>query len=157
MRAIGPPPYSARSLLIERTWLQRFDGQLSVRALWKMGRDFLSCPERSFTDLPNIVRGFRFSLDAMWPEVSTVNLLKLAPALRMPVFFLVGRRDRWVPPETSVVYFYALTAPSKQLVWFEESGHEPFVDEPAKFNRMMMELVRPAVDAVIADRLCRAG
>jgi pimeloyl-ACP methyl ester carboxylesterase len=54
------------------------------------------------------------------------------------------------------VYFDALTAPSKQLVWFEESGHEPFVDEPAKFNRMMMELVRPAVDAVIADRLCRA-
>jgi len=26
--------------------------------------------------------------------------------------------------------------------WFERSGHEPFVDEPAKFNALMAELVR---------------
>jgi hypothetical protein len=30
-----------------------------------------------------------------------------------------------LPPPTSVVYFDALTAPSKKLAWFEESGHEP--------------------------------
>jgi hypothetical protein len=52
----------------------------------------------------------------------------------MPVFFFLGRRDRWVSPETSVAYFNMLTAPSKMLVWFEESGHEPFVDEADKFN-----------------------
>jgi len=28
------------------------------------------------------------------------------------------------------------------LVWFEHSGHEAFVDEPEKFNRTMVELVR---------------
>ena len=28
----------------------------------------------------------------------------------------------------------------------EESGHEPFADEPAKFNASMVELVPPAVD-----------
>jgi pimeloyl-ACP methyl ester carboxylesterase len=82
-------------------------------------------------------------MDVMWAEVSRLNLLDLAPALQMPVFFFLGRRDRWVPPETSVLYFDALSAPSKELVWFEESGHEPFSDEPAKFNRMMVELVRP--------------
>jgi pimeloyl-ACP methyl ester carboxylesterase len=42
-----------------------------------------------------------------------------------------------------VAYFDVLTAPSKQLVWFEQSGHEPFADEPAQFNRAMVELVRP--------------
>nr|WP_264023694.1 alpha/beta hydrolase [Mycolicibacterium pyrenivorans] len=66
-----------------------------------------------------------------------------APILQMPVFFFLGRHDRWVPPATSVAYFDALTAPSKELVWFEESGHEPFVDEPARFNRAMLERVRP--------------
>ena len=58
---------------------------------------------------------------------------------------LRGRRDRWVPAETSVTYIESLTAPSKRLVWFERSGHEPFVDEPAKFNALMAELVRPAI------------
>jgi pimeloyl-ACP methyl ester carboxylesterase len=143
LRAIGAPPYDARSVWTERTWLQHFDGQLRVSALWNMGRIVLGGPEASVFDLPNILRGFRFSLDAMWAEVSGLNLLKLAPALQMPVFSFLGRHDHWVPPETSVAYFDVLTAPSKRLVWFEESGHEPFVDEPAKFNTAMVEWVRP--------------
>jgi alpha-beta hydrolase superfamily lysophospholipase len=65
----------------------------------------------------------------------------------MPVFFFLGRRDHWVPPETSVAYFDALTAPSKELVWFEQSGHEMFADEPDKFNQTMVALVRPVAAA----------
>jgi len=143
--AIGPPPYPASSLWTERTWLQRFEGQLEARALWNMLRTFLGVPELSIFDLPNLLRGFRFSLDAMWAEVSRLNLIKFVPTLKIPVFFFLGRRDHWVPPETSVAYLDALTAPSKKLVWFEESGHEPFVDEPVKFNASMLEFVRPVV------------
>jgi pimeloyl-ACP methyl ester carboxylesterase len=79
----------------------------------------------------------------MWAEVSRLNLLDAAPVLQMPVFFFLGRHDHWVPSETSVAYFDALTAPAKKLVWFEESGHEPFMDEPVKFNQAMVEMVRP--------------
>lgn len=143
--AIGPPPYPASSLWSERSWLQRFDGQLGVRALWNMARDFLGQPELSIFDLMNLMRGFRFSLFAMWAEVSKLNLIEVVPVLQMPVFFFLGRRDSWVPPETSIAYLDVLTAPLKKLVWFEESGHEPFVDEPTKFNTSMVELVRPVV------------
>ena len=143
LRAIGPPPYSARSVWTERTWLQRFEGNLRLKALWDTGRIFLAGPETSILDLPNLLRGFRFSLDAMWNETSQINLLEFVPALRMPVLFFLGRQDHWVPPETSVAYIEALTAPSKTIVWFEESGHQPFVDEPDKFNASMVELVRP--------------
>jgi len=81
----------------------------------------------------------------MWPEVSKLNLIEAAAELKMPVFFLLGRHDHWVPPETSVAYFEALTSPMKQLVWFEESGHEPFVDEPSRFNTILREVIRPVV------------
>jgi pimeloyl-ACP methyl ester carboxylesterase len=145
LRAIGPPPHSAGSLWTQRMWLNRIEGHLSARSMWDLARIFLGGPESSVFDLPNMVRGFRFSIDVMWAEVSRLNLLQLAPALRMPVFFFLGRHDHWVPPETSVAYLDALTAPSKTLVWFEASGHEPFVDEPAKFNAAMAELVRPCL------------
>jgi len=144
LRAIGPPPHTAQSVWTERTWLQRLEGQMGIKALWKIGRIVLSSPEASILDLPKALRGFRFSLDSLWAEVSRLNLLKAAPVLQMPVFFFLGRRDHWVPPETSVAYFDALTAPAKKMVWFEESGHEPFVDEPVKFNQAMLEVVRPA-------------
>jgi len=145
LEAIGAPPYPASSLWTERTWLQRLEGQMGPRALWAMGRDFLRQPELSVVDLANLMRGFRFSLYAMWPEVSRLNLIEAAPELKMPVVFLLGRRDRWVPPETSVAYLDALVAPLKRLVWFEESGHEPFVDEPVRFNAAMTDEVRPVL------------
>ena len=68
---------------------------------------------------------------------------RTVPALQIPVFFFLGRHDHWVPAETSVAYFDSLTAPCKRLLWFEESGHEPFVDEPAKFNAATVDLVVP--------------
>jgi pimeloyl-ACP methyl ester carboxylesterase len=126
--AIGPPPYSAQSLWTERMWIQRLEGQLSVKSL------------------PTF-RALRWSIDAMWAECSTLNLLELAPVLQVPVFFFLGRNDHWVPPETSLAYFNALTAPSKRLLWFERSGHEPFMDEPDAFNEAMKDLVLPVASA----------
>jgi pimeloyl-ACP methyl ester carboxylesterase/membrane protease YdiL (CAAX protease family) len=152
LRAIGPPPYPASSVFVERTVVNRLDGQMRLGILWKAGRALFGRPESSIFDLPNLVRGFAFTLDAMWAEVSTLNLLKLVPALKMPVVIFVGRRDHWVPPETSVAYFEALTAPSKRLVWFDHSGHEAFVDEPEKFNATMVEMVRPLASVPAAER-----
>jgi pimeloyl-ACP methyl ester carboxylesterase len=145
LHAIGPPPYSEKDLWTERTWLQRLEGRLSPKELWKFARPLFTTPESSVFELPNVLRGFRFSLDAMWEEASSLNLMELVPELGMPVFFFLGRKDHWVPPEISVKYFDALSAPLKTLVWFEESGHEPFMDEPVKFNASMVELVRPVV------------
>jgi pimeloyl-ACP methyl ester carboxylesterase len=145
LRSIGPPPYSADAVFTERTWLARFEGWMRPGALWKVGRAVIRGRESSIFELPGAMRGFRFTMDAMWAEVSRLNLIELVPALELPVFFFLGRKDRWVPPETSEAYLDALTAPSKKLVWFEDSSHELFIDEAGKFNAAMTELVRPVV------------
>ena len=147
LRAIGPPPHTGTQVWTQRIWLMRLEGELSPRNLWKVGRVLLAAPEVTLSDLWNFSRGMRFSMDAMWEEVTKLNLMKLVPALRMPVFVFVGRRDHYVPPQTSVTYFNALAAPSKELVWFERSGHEPFIDEADLFNATMSNLVRPALGA----------
>jgi pimeloyl-ACP methyl ester carboxylesterase len=152
LRAIGPPPHTAESLWTQRIWLSRLEGRMAPRAMWKLGRAVLAGEESSIFDLPKTMRGFRFSLGTTWTEVSRLNLIELVPALQMPVFFFLGRKDHWVPAEISVAYINALTAPSKKLVWFEQSGHEPFVDEPAKFNAAMAELVRPALPSDLPTR-----
>ena len=145
LREIGPPPHTAEQLWTERTWAMRFEGGMRPSALWKLAWAYVKAPESSLLELPRTMRGFRFSIDAMWEETARLNLLELAPTLEMPVFFFLGRNDHWVPPGPSVAYYDVLAAPSKQLVWFERSGHEPFVDEPAKFNSAMAQLVRPVL------------
>jgi pimeloyl-ACP methyl ester carboxylesterase len=145
LRAIGPPPHSAEHLWTQRTLLSRLEGRMGPMAMWRLGRAVLGGRESSIFELPGAMRGFRFSLDAMWDEVSRLNLIELAPALQMPVFFFLGRNDHWVPTEISLAYIDALEAPLKKVVWFERSGHEPFVDEPARFNTGMAESVWPVL------------
>ena len=145
LRAIGPPPYPAAAVFTERMLVARFEGQMRPRAMWKAARAVLGGQESSILELPSTWRGFRWTMDAMWAEVSRLNLIEHVPALQMPVFFFLGRNDHWIPPETSVAYCEALAAPSKKLVWFEHSSHEMFVDEPDKFNAAMADLVRPVL------------
>jgi pimeloyl-ACP methyl ester carboxylesterase len=145
LRAIGPPPHSGRKVVVQRKWLTRFVGMVRGMSMWRLSRIILSGPESSLLDLLNILRGTLFSTHAMWGEVSSLNLLKSAPVLQMPVFFFVGRHDHVIAPEISVSYFDMLSAPSKKLVWFEESAHEPAFEEPARFNAAMEELLRPVL------------
>lgn len=143
LRAIGPPPHTARNVIVQRKWLTRFVGMVRGMSMWRFSRIIISGPESSIFDLPNILRGTRFSTYAMWEEVSALNLLNAAPVLEMPVFFFIGRHDHVIAPKKSVAYFEMLSAPSKRLLWFEESGHEPPFEEPEKFNAAMADLVRP--------------
>jgi len=142
LRAIGEPPHTYGKMTVQRKWLTRYVGIVRGMSLWQFVRITLGGPESSIFDLPNIMRGLMFSA-CMWPEISALNLVQAVPALQMPVFFFIGRHDHVVAGETSAAYFDVLTAPSKRFVWFEESAHEPPVEEPAKFNALMAELVRP--------------
>lgn len=143
LRALAKPPYTAKTIQIQRKWLMRFTGLMRGRTFRQVLRAMRASPEASLFDLPNVFRGAMFSLRTMWGEISEVNLETTVPELKVPVFFFVGRHDHQVACETSAAYFDKLIAPSKQLVWFDESAHMPPFEEPAKFNATMVELVAP--------------
>lgn len=145
--AIGPPPHDGERLWIERVWLNRLEGAMKPKSLWKLGRVLLADREHSIFEAFATFRALRWTLDAMWREVANLNLCELVPALRMPTFFLLGRKDHWVPAEASIAYIDALIAPTKQVIWFEESSHQIFVDEPHKFNATLLDLVLPVAKA----------
>jgi pimeloyl-ACP methyl ester carboxylesterase len=129
--------------MVQGKWLGRFLGVIRGMPFSKFLRIVLSGPEASILDVPNIIRGMQFSQETMWADVSALDLTTTVPRLQVPTFFFLGRHDHVIEAATSAAYFQMLVAPSKTLVWFEQSAHEPPFEEPAKFNRAMMELVRP--------------
>lgn len=143
LRAIGAPPHTTRQMMVQRKWHARFAGIARGMSFLRFFRITLSSPESSLFRLPKILRGQIFSANAMWPEISSVNLVEAVPALDVPVFFFIGRHDCLVSAEISAAYFETLRAPSKKLIWFENSAHVPPVEEPEKFNMAMVEWVRP--------------
>ena len=50
LRAIGPPPYPAKSLFVERTVVSQIDGQMGLGTTWKVGRTLFGRPEASIVD-----------------------------------------------------------------------------------------------------------
>lgn len=91
LRAIGEPPHTVKRMMVQRKWLVRFVGIVRGMSLWKFFRIVLSGPESSIFGLPNNLRGQLFSVNAMWTEISALNLVKTVPALQMPVFLFIGR------------------------------------------------------------------
>lgn len=143
LRALGPTPHSYWKMVTQRKWIMRYAGVLRGVPSWKFFRIIFGGPESSLFDIPKILLGMTVTPKIMWEEVSRLNLEILAPELKVPVFFLIGRHDHVVPPEASLAYFEKLRAPAKEFVWFEESGHEPPAEQPEKFHRIMAERVRP--------------
>ena len=84
----------------------------------------------------------------LWPELQQVNFFESVPELKIPVILAEGRFDYEVPSEIAAVYFEALRAPMKELVWFEQSAHMPQFEEPIAFNRFMVEKVLPLASTV---------
>lgn len=143
----GPRPCSRR-----RRWLSRFEGRMSPRALWKGDEPFSAGRSRQSSRCPALGAGSELSMSAMWTEVSRLNLIELAPRTPDADVRLPWSRGSLVPPHTSIAYFDALSAPSKKLFRFWHSGHEPFVDEPDKFNVARARAAPPALRADLPVR-----
>jgi proline iminopeptidase len=140
LRGIGPPPHTFEQVLLQRRWLTWYGRVFAHVPRLTMARLFLFPPGSSLLDFPKALRAAIFTGRAMWPEVRAVNLEVAAPALAVPVWFLHGRNDRLTDAGVAEAYFSKLSAPSKQLVWFESSGHLVPFEEPAAFNAAVMEI-----------------
>lgn len=143
---VGPPPHDVDGLCTQRDWLSKLDDELTLKDALEVMYMFWKVPEVSMWGLFTFWKVLRFSIDCMWTQVTQTNLNTEVPKLEMPCFFFLGEQDHCVPRENSEEYVLNLEAPSKVIVWFEESKHLPAMDEPEKFNRKFVELVRPVAE-----------
>jgi proline iminopeptidase len=141
LSAMAPAPRSVADELELGRWVERFGGMrrggLSTgKLIWAA----LRTDEASLVDLVKFGRGNRFSLEALRPEYSRVDLTRTR-RLDVPVIFMLGRHDWHVPAVLAAEYFESIEAPSKRLIWFECSTHDPPFEEPDAFVGAMLEHV----------------
>ena len=54
-------------------------------------------------------------------------------------YFLQGRYDYQTPHAVGTSFFEQLDAEDKQFFTFENSAHSPFMDEPGRFNEVIVQ------------------
>ncbi len=144
LEAIGPPPHtSVKQFTTRARWAANFGGVATNANFNSMLRALLvslvRSPDYSAADVIRTLRGTRASL-ALLPQLATTDLVRTMPRLDVPIVMAQGRLDQVAPGEAAQRFYDSLTAPSKQLVWFESSAHTPHLEEPAKFRDLVMNL-----------------
>ena len=145
LEAIGPPPHTTVKQFTTRArWVTNFGGVATNATFNSLLRSLLlslvRSPDYSAADIIRTVRGISASLAALLPQLATTDLVRTMPCLDVPLVMAQGRLDQVAPGEAAQRFHDSLTAPGKQLVWFESSAHAPHLEEPAKFRELLMDV-----------------
>lgn len=136
-------PLPLKDLYLQRKWLARYGGAVYGRD----GSDAESAaaklaPEYTDADLRTMWEGTDFSSSRMLTDVLAQDF-SVYTTFRCPIIIFNGRHDYNVSASAAAEWFAKVKAPAKQLVWFEDSAHEIFNEEPGKTLVSLVKYARP--------------
>lgn len=102
-------------------------------------RDIFS-EEYSLMDKINFLRGIVTTFNHVYPQLYDVDLRRDYPRMEVPVYFFLGRHDVNAPTSLVEEYVSILEAPHKEIVWFEHSGHSPWINERENFAQELLRV-----------------
>jgi pimeloyl-ACP methyl ester carboxylesterase len=142
----GPPPYYGDGVALKQAayLLDTYSFMNQNPAIIDNGtntfRD-LGAPEYGLYDKVSWFRGVLDTLGVVYPQLWEVDFRTQATKLDVPVYFLIGRHDVNAPAVLTQEYLELLDAPHKEIVWFEHSGHTPWVSEAERFVQVVVDTV----------------
>ena len=76
-------------------------------------------------------------------QASKENLMETLPSVNCPVYFFTGKKDLQTNASITESYYTHLTAPRKELFWFQASGHGIPSSEPERLQDLIIGRVLP--------------
>lgn len=149
LEAIGRPPHiDIKQFNTRVRWVLNFGGVATNTNYQGMLRSLVvslvRSPDYSAADAVRSLRGLTRTTAALLPELANTDLVRDVPRLEVPIVLAQGRHDQVAPGRATQRFYDALTAPSKKLVWFENSAHTPHLEEPDKFRDLLMNVTAHA-------------
>lgn len=131
-------------------WLFEYHAELyHATSFWPILWAGLQAPEYKLSDAIAVTRGVSFTHKYLKYDAIDTPFTKNLRSLSVPVYFFLGRHDYTTPSSLAVSYLNSLNAPYKEVVWFDNSAHFPFWEEPAKFASEMLRVYNQTADRKI--------
>jgi pimeloyl-ACP methyl ester carboxylesterase len=103
-------------------------------------------PEYTAADRQAWSDGATFTVRTLFPRLADLSF-RDTRKLDVPVIMLLGRHDYATPSVITQEWITRLSAPKKQVIWFEHSAHLPMIEQPGLTLKALLEQVRPLSDA----------
>ncbi|ROR31437.1 pimeloyl-ACP methyl ester carboxylesterase [Mobilisporobacter senegalensis] len=145
--ANGKPPYYGRDVTWKSAeYLQYLSNLMGGNPEihnngYNTFRDLLS-EEYGIMDKINYLRGIINTFNHVYPQLYETDLRKGHTKIDIPVYFFLGRYDINAPASLVEEYFKILTAPEKEIIWFEHSGHSPWINESGLFVHELLRVTK---------------
>ncbi len=148
----GPPPYFGKSPIQPYATLfgreyALFEASNIKDPEYRRDGDILMLmlkqPEYGWLDRIYYLLGLMNTFDVVYPQLQELDFRQDATRLALPVYLVLGRHDMNNPYQIPEEYFNLLEAPSKQFIFFEDSGHGMIWEEASLFHRLMVDTVLP--------------
>jgi pimeloyl-ACP methyl ester carboxylesterase len=144
--AQGDAPVSLADLMKQRKWLNFYGGMVHNRRGGEAeGAAIRLSPEYRDEDVAKIWTANDFSVGHLLAGVLTLDMGRVQ-RLECPLLLFLGRHDHNVSSSLAAEWFERVQAPSKQLVWFEDSAHEVMNEEPGKTLLSLVRYARPIAE-----------
>ncbi len=145
LNKIGPPPYSGKNIALKAgVYLQYLSGEMSHNPnIHNPGYETLedlASEEYGVIDQINYIRGIVTTFSNLYPQLWDIDLRQGYTEIDIPIYMFVGRHDLNAPTDLAEEYFNLLQAPDKKLIWFEHSGHSPWINENNLFCEKTIHL-----------------
>jgi pimeloyl-ACP methyl ester carboxylesterase len=158
--AIGAPPHdTAKKFQTRARWVAAYGGINRRRGyfglLWDNASRILRSPHYALRERVQVLGAISRTLELMLGPANHFDLRTRVPRLEVPIAFFQGRKDVGTNPEVVARYAASLEAPrGKSFVWFEDSAHMPYYEEPVLFRAALLRALdirqtgRPSVTEI---------
>jgi pimeloyl-ACP methyl ester carboxylesterase len=144
-----PPAYvlvrddSYDGFMIKRKWALYFGLALYGKKSYKdYERYYFDATEYTIFDVLSYVRGRRLTARTLGRDIVNVDLNAQALELEVPVYFIMGKYDAIAANADFDEYVRRLSAPKKEVIWFDRSAHMPLFEEAPRFNAEVIKIMK---------------
>jgi proline iminopeptidase len=141
---LGPPPYSAlldlEATLANEQEVYPYDHTRNAEGAGGFSENFF-VREYTLVEQIHLLGGFLDTFNFIYPQIQDIDFRVGAAHLDVPVFFVEGVHEARGRAEPFAEWYSMLTAPNKDLMVFDTSGHRPLFEQPDNFVTYMVGTV----------------
>jgi proline iminopeptidase len=148
LKSIAPYPNADGTMPLEkinkeRKWSVNFGGLAWGRKSLAFYSNLMQLsPDYTEADIAAVNKGAALSLGPLLGDLLNFDYRGIIE-WHCPIVIFAGRHDFTTPSSVTAAWFAKIQAPSKKLLWFENSAHMMMVEEPGRMLVHLVEDVRP--------------
>ncbi|MET7000341.1 alpha/beta fold hydrolase [Chitinophaga defluvii] len=112
--------------------------QLYYLRMWWFSYDGHPIADKDSSFVRDYLKSWSNTWLPTWQQAMKRNLFTELPAVKCPTYFFLGGKDYQTNCELAKMYYKQLSAPKKNMYWFESASHDILISEAPQVQKIVI-------------------